>query len=689
MALRIPIRIKIILSLLIPLIIALLILTITGSDLINTGAQEIARDQEASLAYMISERLSDNLNRYPGLLKDAIPDARADHADIDRIRQELNTMRDSDLDLIFDQGTGVYSRDGTLLAYAGYHPDGKWEDLPREQVREIMSGRRAVYTPLRTTASPPYFSLYVPIFNESGPVSVIEGRISPEYSLFGSMLVNILEIEKGTAGYAILMDKEGHILYQRFQGDLYEETGTNLAEIFTHGSLSQNSSAVLITNLTGREHYAGYHPVSETGWVVIAHEDRQVILRNLDQYLNLTWLMIIGAVVITILLIILLINRILSPIPVLISRVKQVREGSLEPFPFPPYMDEIGTLATEFNQMVASLRASFLKLETSKKRYQSIINQAYDGVIIMDAETFSIQESNNMASTITGYPPDQLPGMPFSALLLPPEATGFGDIIRDISGEGMKKEYEGEIVRNDGTRRYAEINLTRINIEGHDYIQATIRDISSRKKAEQELMERTEELDRFFSVNLDLLSITDMDGMFRRVNPEWETTLGYRMEELLVTRISDLVHQDDKETVLMAMKELSEGRAVINLEIRMLCRDGSYRWIEWRSFPHEFLIYSSARDITSRKEADERIRTGIQMLARNQETLAILNDQIRNPLSIISILNEGNSPDKEQRIQNEIQRIDEIINKLDNGWLMSDKVRRIMKKHYDIDEKDL
>jgi len=70
------------------------------------------------------------------------------------------------------------------------------------------------------------------------------------------------------------------------------------------------------------------------------------------------------------------------------------------------------------------------------------------------------------------------------------------------------------------------------------------------------------------------------------------------------------------------------------------------------------------------------------MLSRNQETLATLNDQIRNPLSIIYIYSENCDEEIGDKIRNEVMRIDGIIDRLDNGWVESDKVRRVMQKYF-------
>ncbi len=133
-------------------------------------------------------------------------------------------------------------------------------------------------------------------------------------------------------------------------------------------------------------------------------------------------------------------------------------------------------------------------------------------------------------------------------------------------------------------------------------------DITRQKLVEMSLREKTAELDRFFSLALDMLCIADIHGNFRRLNPSWKTTLGYSLEELEGHRFLDLVHPDDQQKTLSAMKDLSSGKPVLNFENRYRCKDGSYRWIEWRSSPYEGeLIYAAARDITERKNAEEEL----------------------------------------------------------------------------------
>jgi len=120
----------------------------------------------------------------------------------------------------------------------------------------------------------------------------------------------------------------------------------------------------------------------------------------------------------------------------------------------------------------------------------------------------------------------------------------------------------------------------------------------ARIAAEKSLKIQEEELFDFFSVNLDLVCIADVEGNFIKVNKEWEHVLGYSVKELESRKFLDFVHPDDLQSTLDVMKELENQKQVLNFTNRYLRKDGSYRYFEWRSKPKGKFIYGAARDVT-------------------------------------------------------------------------------------------
>lgn len=131
-------------------------------------------------------------------------------------------------------------------------------------------------------------------------------------------------------------------------------------------------------------------------------------------------------------------------------------------------------------------------------------------------------------------------------------------------------------------------------------------EVVQRRRAEELLQEKNEELDRFFALAPDLLCIVDTRGVLRRLNRAWERTLGYALHELEGTALVPYVHPGDVEQAGGALRDLAGGAEARHFDARCRCRDGSYRWVEWHFAPcGNHLLYGAARDVTERKLAEQ------------------------------------------------------------------------------------
>ena len=211
--------------------------------------------------------------------------------------------------------------------------------------------------------------------------------------------------------------------------------------------------------------------------------------------------------------------------------------------------------------------------------------------------------------------------------------------------------------------------------------QALTAEISDRKKIqleiqqlnqdlEQRVEERTKERDRFFSLSGDLLAITNTNGYFKRLNPQWTIILGWNSDDLFAVPWMHFVHPEDvpTTTAILATQQKQKSK-VLEFQIRYRCRDGSYRWLEWRSvFEADCTVYTVARDITEKKKnaelivAQQRVEAAAQ--AKN-EFLAIMSHEIRTPLNGIlgsaeSLLQAPLTPDA-RKLALAIHRSGEIL----------------------------
>lgn len=114
--------------------------------------------------------------------------------------------------------------------------------------------------------------------------------------------------------------------------------------------------------------------------------------------------------------------------------------------------------------------------------------------------------------------------------------------------------------------------------------------------------------EQFFDLSIDLLCFLGFSGYFKRLNPAWETALGFTRKELMSKPFIEFVHPDDRDRTLEQNRRVRSGGQARQFENRYLCKDGSTRWLLWNAAPDRGrqVIYSVARDITEQKHAEQQ-----------------------------------------------------------------------------------
>jgi len=170
-----------------------------------------------------------------------------------------------------------------------------------------------------------------------------------------------------------------------------------------------------------------------------------------------------------------------------------------------------------------------------------------------------------------------------------------------------------------------------------------------RRSVEESLHQKKEELDKFFSMTLDMLCIASTDGHFVRLNPSWEKTLGYSLAELMSKSFLEFVHPDDVAATQSVVQELANQKQVVDFSNRYLSKDGTYRHMLWSAAAVGNLIYAAARDITERLQAEKAIRerekelqilTGRLILGQEAERRRLareLHDDLAQRLAVLAI----------------------------------------------------
>lgn len=115
---------------------------------------------------------------------------------------------------------------------------------------------------------------------------------------------------------------------------------------------------------------------------------------------------------------------------------------------------------------------------------------------------------------------------------------------------------------------------------------------------------------RFFTLSVDLLAITDFEARFKELNPAWHLVLGYTEDELKAWPFWDRMDNEDRALTQQALDRAVKLQRPISFEAQYRCSDGTNRCFSWTvaPYPAEQLLYLFARDVTEARRADHEIK---------------------------------------------------------------------------------
>jgi PAS domain S-box-containing protein len=161
------------------------------------------------------------------------------------------------------------------------------------------------------------------------------------------------------------------------------------------------------------------------------------------------------------------------------------------------------------------------RLRESEVKYRTLINQSLEGIVVAQGPPPRLVFANAAIANILGYTPDELTALPPKETeeLVHPEdrAIFFGRFSDRLQGKPAPPRYEVRGIRKDGQVRRLELSSNRIEYQGQPAVQATLIDISERKRAEEALRRRAEELAALQATVLDMTSRHDLPILLQTI----------------------------------------------------------------------------------------------------------------------------------------------------------------------------
>ena len=297
----------------------------------------------------------------------------------------------------------------------------------------------------------------------------------------------------------------------------------------------------------------------------------------------------------------------------------------------------------ELEMQNEELRRTQKELEKTKNIYAGLYNQAPMGYVSLDSNGIIIK-SNQTFAEMTGEEVSSIHGKGFVDFLSEESRRIFlgryNAFFKNPEGKSMDV-----FIRKGGTESAARINGKQDTITSaakedekgkRDLLLLIITDICEQKKIEEALQESEKRYRTLFENAGDAIMIHDYQGRILEVNGVACERLVYAKEEFAGLHLTDIDANQFLEKINERLKELMEKKYLVFesdhksktgkiIPVEISCRE-----IEYKGEP---AVLSISRDITERREADEKIRS---LLTDKEILLKEVHHRIKNNMNTIA-----------------------------------------------------
>lgn len=243
---------------------------------------------------------------------------------------------------------------------------------------------------------------------------------------------------------------------------------------------------------------------------------------------------------------------------------------------------------------------------------RAIVESSVDGMLVLDMESGRFDYANPAILRMFGYSAEEFSTLSLASLHPELSRVVLTDRFETLAPGETALAPETPCLRKDGSAFHADIHATRTLIAGRERVCCQFRDISERKRADEDLREREERYRAIVESIGDALFIHDIEGRIIDVNDSACRLYGYSREELVGANLlslgsspSNLGVQKERFARLRRDGEIRFEHAAIRRDGVTVATDVYAKLVsrEGRGIVHGFV-----RDISERKRLEEALR---------------------------------------------------------------------------------
>ena len=353
-------------------------------------------------------------------------------------------------------------------------------------------------------------------------------------------------------------------------------------------------------------------------------------------------LMLLAAVLLGTILFSSFIQRLLiTPVINISKYANQIGKGNYDSPLEGKYILELGALKVDVRQMVTTLRQKIEQtnaqlqlisererwldealgaLQESEKKYRTIYNAPSDAILIYDPEKGKIVDGNKGMFSMFGYHHEEIQKLDMGDLSAGDSIYTAVEAKKMISTtlEKGAQLFEWMARKKDGEVFWVEISLQPTYLEGKKHVLAVLRNIHTRKMAQQELASEKERLAVTLRSIGDGVITTDKRGRIVLMNKIAETLTGWRQHEAvgrLFPEVFHIISQKNGETCENPVDKVLTSGEIIDItdDAILIAKDGNERIIDTSGSPirnPDSAVIGSVivfRDVTEEKRTEEEL----------------------------------------------------------------------------------